>query len=558
MKKCKCSDKKTYDVLLDQTCYDYCVSIGTFSGTEIGISSSFKSEYTYDPGLVALGAAEIENYQKEKVSIKYIQNIIIDDENLKSTGETRKYSIFGTPGAVFTLTVENEDPIFYNFATRSFASSESSSTKLSKVKIPSSGVYNGSIVFPSVSDDDLYKVSILAHQEENTALVGNNYYQSKLIYQYTDKTITFDGFTTSSSYSSTGSTTITSTILNSGTISHDVTMSLALSSDSMAIKRQPVPEDFETKITRTIAPREEVEMPHRSTSGNDFFRYEYTDVSLLAVGGRAVSGNRISVGTVIPQDSSQFIGSIGDDFDGGYSKDDVFANPSIDTIKKTVILSTKSDLTSGSDVDFYYPSTNSSQTEMNVGSIFKIKNANLRLDKFTTTTTASTIGSSSTTIAVSSINGIEKHVTPTVNGATSKATSVLVSSSTGLYVGQVLYDVSSGSLTKQLPSIVSISVNVVELSIPQTLNHGATLYFLNSTINSPNMITSSSFNFVPVINIAGSNIFSNPAQELENGETIIINKTGRNATLKFTVEFTKIGIDNFTIFPNLDNFIEII
>jgi hypothetical protein len=72
------------------------------------------------------------------------------------------------------------------------------------------------------------------------------------------------------------------------------------------------------------------------------------------------------------------------------------------------------------------------------------------------------------------------------------------------------------------------------------------------------MLTSTSLNFVPVINISGSNIFDNTAQELENGETITISKTGRNATLTFDVAFSKVGSTNFTVFPNLDNFIEVI
>jgi len=559
MKKCKCSDRKIYDVSVDQGCRSFCINIGTTGGSNI----SKYIDYTpiYNTNIAVRGTEEINSYKEQQNKdfenySKVIKQFVIDDSDIIASGETREYFIKGTPGSVFSLTIENEDPSFYNFKTKSFDSTESNNTKLKKVKIPNSGVYSGFIVFPSVSDNDFYKISLIAHPENSTSINGILFNINRTIYQYTNTTVTFDGFTTSSSYSSTGSTTITSPASDNTKNGFSVSMNLTLSGDSMAIKRQPIPQDFEVKITKTVV--ESSEMPHRNTSGSDFFRYLYTDVSKLSVGGRAVAGARISAGTVIPIDSSQFVGSVGDDFDGGFSEKDAEKNPPIDTSAKTIILSTKSQLPGSTNVDFYYPITNSSQTEAIVDSVFQIDNINLSLDSTTTTTTASTVGSSTTAIAVSSANGIEKHVTTTVNGTVTNSNRVIVASATGIYVGQTLYDAGSSSLTNNLPLVTAVNGTIITLSTPQSLGNGHTLSFSNSIVNSNNMVTSSDLNFVPIINIVGSTIYANTAQELENGETVTITKTGRNATLTFDVKFNKVGSSDFTIYPNLDNFIEII
>ncbi len=558
MKKCKCSDNKIYDVPVEQTCYSFCTNIGFSGGSNFINYVPF--DFTINENIVALGEDEVEAYKKQKEKnftnfSKIITNFFIDDENIPSSGDTRRFSISGTPGSVFTLKVENEDPLFYDFTTKTFTA-ENSKTKLKKIKIPNSSLYTGTIVFPAVTDDDIYKITLEAHAENSTTISGGRQIINETISQFTDTTVTFDGFTTSSSYSSTGSTTVTPLVTDGGKQTFSVSMSLTLSSDSMAIKRQPIEEDFEVKTTKEVVAS--AEMPHRNTAGSDFFRYSYTDVSNITAGGRPVSGARISAGTTIPEDSSQFIGFVGDDFNGNFSKKDVDQNPSVDYKRNTIIISTESNLPGGSNVDFYYPITNQNQTENIYSSLINIKNIDLSLDTTTTTTSSSTIGSSTTQIGVASTNGIEKHVQTTVNGTTTKSNRVIVASGTGIYVGQILYNAGSSSLTNDLPVVTAVSGTSITLSTPQSLGNGHQLSFSNSIINSNNMLTSTSLNFVPVINISGSNIFANTAQELENGETITISKTGRNATLTFDVAFSKVGSTNFTVFPNLDNFIEVI
>lgn len=104
-----------------------------------------------------------------------IQKLILDTTDLPRAGATRRFTILGEPGAVFSFYISNENNrdgtnklgSYYNFGTRSF---QTDFVSLENIKMPNSGVYKKSIVFPSVSDDDQYDAYLVANSHYNTTL----------------------------------------------------------------------------------------------------------------------------------------------------------------------------------------------------------------------------------------------------------------------------------------------------------------------------------------------------------------------------------------------------
>ena len=101
-----------------------------------------------------------------------IRKVIFNTRDLPASGSTRPFSILGDPGAVFSFYLSNENNrdgtsqgTYYNFVTKSF---QNSFTSLHDIKMPESGKYTGSIVFPSVSDDDQYDIYLVANPHFNT------------------------------------------------------------------------------------------------------------------------------------------------------------------------------------------------------------------------------------------------------------------------------------------------------------------------------------------------------------------------------------------------------
>jgi len=89
-------------------------------------------------------------------SAKIIKSFNINYNDIKAAGETRRFTITGDDGAVFSLEITNEDSPkkYYNFKTNLF---QASPTKLDSITI-SGGIYTGNIVFPTVTDADQYDI----------------------------------------------------------------------------------------------------------------------------------------------------------------------------------------------------------------------------------------------------------------------------------------------------------------------------------------------------------------------------------------------------------------
>ena len=81
---------------------------------------------------------------------KIIQDFNIDLSSIAAAGAIRTFQVVGDSGAIFSLEVKNEDGYYYNFTTKTFAAAH----KRLKNKRVDSGVYTGSITFPTVGDPD--------------------------------------------------------------------------------------------------------------------------------------------------------------------------------------------------------------------------------------------------------------------------------------------------------------------------------------------------------------------------------------------------------------------
>tara|TARA_R100000541_G_scaffold17118_1_gene26872 strand:+ start:2770 stop:4089 length:1320 start_codon:yes stop_codon:yes gene_type:complete len=241
--------------------------------------------------------------------MKEIKEIIINQAAIDSKVQAREYVIKGDPGAVFSITVTNEDNHYYNFPentiiqnseTESLPAPAFSATtnRLNPVTIDSSGVYSNTVTFPTVTDDDTYIFTIYPEMHYDTKLsdfMGIGSYIFARINQLVNTTITFAHLsanedagderygTYASSYTVSGGDTRVGDV-SSKTIS--ISWALSLSSDAMEIAKQPDQNDFYFTTARSTK---------TSGTGTDL---EITDISGLSV-GMEVIGTGIAGGATI-------------------------------------------------------------------------------------------------------------------------------------------------------------------------------------------------------------------------------------------------------------------
>jgi len=150
---------------------------------------------------------------------KVIRNFNIDLSSMAAESNIRTFQVIGDNGAIFSLEVTNELNEYYNFSTKTFSATH----KRLKNRRVDNGVYNGSITFPTITDDDHYNIYVFAesmhdtvHTEYsevrfsdgsidiNSSTGSNSNLLKKIIYQYTDTTITLSAISPSGTHHSTG------------------------------------------------------------------------------------------------------------------------------------------------------------------------------------------------------------------------------------------------------------------------------------------------------------------------------------------------------------------
>jgi len=205
---------------------------------------------------------------------KIIKSFDIDLNSLPASGETRAFTVQGDNGAIFSLEIRNEDGYYYNFSTKTFAATKS---RLENKKVNHNG-YSGSIAFPKITDNDQYDIYLWAGTAWDTKHVDRSLVRfsdgsvdinsstgsssaviQKVIYQYTDTTITLSAIapeaarttTNFSSMSVTTDTIIAGRNTNITSIPFEITVTSA-ATKAFEIKRQPTSQDVTVSTTAII------------------------------------------------------------------------------------------------------------------------------------------------------------------------------------------------------------------------------------------------------------------------------------------------------------------
>tara|TARA_R110000823_G_scaffold20938_1_gene63566 strand:- start:847 stop:2658 length:1812 start_codon:yes stop_codon:yes gene_type:complete len=199
---------------------------------------------------------------------KIIKRINIDFSDIKQAGESRKFSVLGDNGAVFSLEVKNDADYYYNFQTSTF---QVAKTRLTNEVI--SGVsYTGNIKFPTVAAADQYDFYLFSEIiydtkhatpsevrfadgsfDANSSSGSNANVVQKVIYQTLDVDIDINGLSGGGDITSYGNpvqTITTSRGKNVAAIPLSITTTVA--AGALTIDRQPTSGDIMSFVTRSI------------------------------------------------------------------------------------------------------------------------------------------------------------------------------------------------------------------------------------------------------------------------------------------------------------------
>jgi len=426
--------------------------------------------------------------------MKLINKITIDESPMASIKTIRAFTVEGDPGAVFTMTVVNEDSHFYNFSedTSVALAFSSSAAKLKPKTINDTGVYTSSIEFPAITDDDHYIVTLYADSASDTILnenlSSNQIFILPKIHKYHDTTVTFAVASGGSSGTYTANppaSNVTFTrpsylVKKSFKQTKTISWSVALSSSQFVIARQPLPSDFQFTTTKTTT--------SSNTSTGETLYIEIDDITGISphmdVSGTGIASDSI-VREVIPGYKN---------YNKSYEDINIYEVPKAittdsqgkevitDSTGGTIVISNASTWSSGVTLTFTGKGSSDSRTFNNTA--FSIKNFTLTIDPVVTTTDA--VVSDSTTIPITSTNGIKA------------AEGVLM---TGIGV------------TNTSPHVDAIS--------------------------------------------AGVNITASSAQTLENGQTVTFTGSSRSATITADVTVSQHGTDDITLTLALDNILTV-
>jgi len=253
-----------------------------------------------------------------------ISDFKLNLSSIPASGITRSFTIAGDAGATFSLEIKNEDNYYYNFNTKLFQAAKS---RLSNKTITTSR-YSNSIVFPSVSDNDQYDVYLWAepgtkHQDHkeirfednsldlNSSVGSNSLLLQKVIYQYTDLTLTLSNYSVTGTIAAAGSGTANDTITIPrngealGKVAFKTVSVVTSAAACFQIIKQPEPSDVIAFLTPTIGtavalPEENIYPTARAAfTGDDVngavtsgsvVRMDNTDLSaVIAVGDKITS-----------------------------------------------------------------------------------------------------------------------------------------------------------------------------------------------------------------------------------------------------------------------------
>lgn len=387
--------------------------------------------------------------------MKKITELTIDNSPISSRQALKEYAVNGDVGACFTIFITNEDNNFYNFPSNSSYSTTPTATftatptQMDIATIGESGVYSSSITFPVVTDDDKYQITLLPVKDTVLAdsFSSESTYTLPHIHQYIDSTITFSLLHSSSAVvepSNVTSVGLSNELSQGSNTSVSVTWPITLSSSNFIIARQPISSDFEFTTTKD------------TFSGGSGTSLELKDITGLSV-GMVVSGTGISSGSVISEIHKGYY-----DATNSTSTQDIYIVPNIietvdgvDSLRLskggTVVIDKSSTFVIDRTITF---------TGKGFGHLESFNNAKISLTNLLLTiepivTTTDVAVSSSTTIPITSTNGIKVADTVLMSGI---------------------------GITDSLPHVDAVSNGVnVTVSSAQTIENGQTITFTGSS-----------------------------------------------------------------------------
>ena len=191
--------------------------------------------------------------------MKNISNFNINENDLAAVSAVRQFTVTGELDASFILQVFNSSQQFYDFKSKSFSATHTSTSSL-KIKM-SGSIYNGSIVFPANASGDIYTILLIAPPDKDTELSfgkGKHSY-STTITQLTNSILTFTPITTRSDNYKTFPSSVTSTA--TPILASSITKQLdwdVVNTDSddygfgLRLTRQPINTDWYFQTTETV------------------------------------------------------------------------------------------------------------------------------------------------------------------------------------------------------------------------------------------------------------------------------------------------------------------
>ena len=531
---------------------------------------------------------------------KVIKSLNIDLSNMRAASNTRNFAVIGDKGAIFSLEVKNEDGYYYDFTNRVFTSTK----KRLKNKIIKSESFNGSIVFPAITDNDQYDIYLFAesmHDTVHTEYVesrfgdgtldinssqgSNSNLLQKVIYQYTDTTITIAGISPSGTQHSTGNfvgaTFATDTITlgrgaTVGKVPFSMTVTLA-ATKAITILRQPSEGDLAAYATLTIGSGVAID-------GDDIFDGAARNTD-------TVNGD-VSESTNITMDSAVATKmKVGDRVTGtGIPTGSVFSIVSTNVFRASEALDSVGD---GVTLTFTPPryrrwSVDSSSSIHKLGVGMQLLDSDnvigaAHISSFEDTTTYTTdinnpdgsVEEGTNTAVNISIPALETlGQKPTiVNGIITqqKGNFTLNTKVHGDLAGQdsVFYAYGPSAIKKIHNSDLVISDLKVEL-VPQTttttsaVSASATIPVADREGTIQNLSTVSGIGINPAVASptvtsatadGAGNWTLSAAQTLESGVTLTLGNTSRSATITGNIEFKNLDDTNFNLYIDVEKFL---
>ena len=425
---------------------------------------------------------------------KEINELVLDLSDLPAVSEARVFSITGTYGSEFELTIKDNDTgYYYNFVTNVFQAAQSSLQE----KI-TSNKYEGSITFPAVTgSDDQYDVSLFAlpgteHQQYkevrfsdgsidiNSSTGSNSLLLSKVIYQYAALTLTLNGYSPGGTVSGTIGTDTVS--INRGKPTSPTAFSFTTTAATTAayrILKQPVVGDV-ISFVEPVAGANPIDLPGENIYPTATAAFTGDDVNGAVTSGAVVRMDNTDLSAVI---------SVGDKITTPVTTDTV--NGARDTSSVTVTMDavtatkmavgdriTSSSVSIANDIFF-------AKQEITVAAIGSGGTANqfdlsevAAIADGATLTFSSKINRSLTTVAV-----VETSSTDTVNGARD-ASAVAVTMDAAVATKMAVGDIVTGNAALDAGSFTVASIdstNVFSISSAVAIADETVLTFRTAT-----------------------------------------------------------------------------